>query len=176
MHPQRSTFTKSMFDEPKDQHSARPEENSTLTHRDKHALTNRHVSVKLRLKYFDPIMSPTLLFGLASLPLTSSHFKKIDVVQRRMIRAIVGWVAVDKFDWGDTMRRMNSKVEAALKTFLVCSWSNSVFKRSFWFAARVANSNTWPRFATLWDPLENWRGNFLFNAFPCPWSATEKMG
>ena len=70
-------------------------------HKHKHVLTNRHVSVKLRLKYFDAIISPTVLFGLASLPLTTFH-KRIDVVQRRMIRAIVGWVAVDKFEIGET--------------------------------------------------------------------------
>ena len=131
----------------------------------KHILTNRHVSVKLRLKYFDAIISPTVLFGLASLPLTASHFKRIDVVQRRMIRAIVGWVAVDKFDWRDTTRRMNSKVEAALKIFPVCSWLKSAFKRRFRFAAHVAGSNTWPGFATLWDPSENWRDNFYSMPF-----------
>ena len=31
-------------------------------------LTNRHVSLKLRLKYFDTMISPVVLFGLASLP------------------------------------------------------------------------------------------------------------
>ena len=67
-------------------------------HEHNHVLTHRHVSVTLRLNYSDAIISPTLLFGLASLHLTRSHFKKIDVAQRRMIRAIVGWVAVDKFD------------------------------------------------------------------------------
>ena len=34
-------------------------------HKHKHVLANRHVSVKLRLKYFDANISPTLLFGLA---------------------------------------------------------------------------------------------------------------
>ena len=73
-------------------------------HKHQHVLINRHVSVELRLKYVDAIMSPTPLFGLAYLPLTTSHLKRIDVVQRRMIRAIVGWVAVDNFDWRDTTR------------------------------------------------------------------------
>ena len=62
---------------------------------------------------------------------------------------------------------MNSKVEAALKIFPLCSWSNRVFKRRSRFAAHVVGSNTWPGFATLWDPLENWHGNFysiLFRA------------
>ena len=35
----------------------------------KHTLCNRHISVNLRVKLFDAVVTPTILFGLAALPL-----------------------------------------------------------------------------------------------------------
>ena len=37
---------------------------------------NRNISTKLRLKLFDAIVSPTLLFGLSILPVCQSHLEK----------------------------------------------------------------------------------------------------
>ena len=50
-------------------------------HGHKHVLTNRHVSVKLRLKIFNAIISPTTVW-LASLPLTTSDYKRIETFLR----------------------------------------------------------------------------------------------
>ena len=77
-------------------------------------LTNRHVSLKLRLKYFDAMISPVVSFGLASLPLIASQVQRVNVVQCRMLCAVVGWVAVDGNDWRGTMRGMNDKVRHIL--------------------------------------------------------------
>ena len=44
-------------------------------------LTNKSISVKLRLKLFDAAISPTILFGLCTLPVHETCLKKIDVVQ-----------------------------------------------------------------------------------------------
>ena len=54
--------------------------------------SNRKISVKLRLKLFDAIVSPTLLFGLSILPICQSHLEKIDVAQNKMLRKMIGWV------------------------------------------------------------------------------------
>ena len=129
-------------------------------HTHKEILTNIHVSLKLRLKYFDAIISPAALFGLASLPLVASQIQRLNVVQRRMLRAVVGWVAVDGNDWQGTMRRMNCKVNFALEKFPVCTWSDSFFKRKFRFAAHVACSKNWCKFPALWDPSDDWQSNF----------------
>ena len=57
-------------------------------------LTNRHVSIKLRLKLFDAIVTPTVLYGLHTLSLTQQQLQKLDIVLRRMLRSIVGWIRV----------------------------------------------------------------------------------
>ena len=49
-------------------------------HKHRETLINKHVFWKLRLKYFNAMISPTILFGLSSLPLTKLHFQKLNVV------------------------------------------------------------------------------------------------
>ena len=53
-------------------------------------LLNRHVSVKLRLTFFDSIISPAILFGLATGPLSATQLFQLDIVRRRMLRSMVG--------------------------------------------------------------------------------------
>ena len=65
------------------------------------------------------MISPVVLFGFASLPLITSQVQRVNVVQRWVLRAVVGWVAVDGNDWGGTMRRMNDKVKNVYDFFLL---------------------------------------------------------
>ena len=54
-------------------------------HKYKHILLlNKHVSLVLWLKLFDAVVSPAMLFLLATLPLTRGCLQKLSVVQRRM--------------------------------------------------------------------------------------------
>ena len=62
-------------------------------------LINKHVSVKLRLKLFDAVVTPTILYGLHKLPLTHFQLQKLDALQRQMLRSIVGWVRVGHEPW-----------------------------------------------------------------------------
>ena len=63
-------------------------------HQHKLILLNKHVCLRLRLKLFHATVFPTAMFGLSSLALTQKHLHKLDVVQRRMLRSIVGWVRI----------------------------------------------------------------------------------
>ena len=68
----------------------------------------KHISLVLRLKLFDAMVSPAMLFGLANLPLTKGCLQKLGVVQTRMLRSIVGWVRIhDDLTWRDIMVQMN---------------------------------------------------------------------
>ena len=68
-------------------------------HQHKFILLNKHVSLRLRLKLFHATAFPTAMFGLSSLALTQEHLHKLDVVQRRMLRSIVGWVRIPDEPW-----------------------------------------------------------------------------
>ena len=76
-------------------------------HKYKHVIVNKHVSLKLRLKLLDSVGSQTAIFGLAVLPLTKIQILKLDVVQQKMLRSIVGMVRTDN----ETMARHHAKNE-----------------------------------------------------------------
>ena len=40
-------------------------------HRHRRVLVNKHVSIKLRMKFFDAVVTPTMLFGIHTLALTA---------------------------------------------------------------------------------------------------------
>ena len=82
--------------------------------RHRKVLTNKHVSIKLRLKLFDAVVTPTILYGLHTLPLTHFQLQKLDALQRRMLRSIVGWVRAEGEPWRMTMHRMKLRVNAHL--------------------------------------------------------------
>ena len=56
-------------------------------HRD--TLCNKNISIKLRLKLFDSVVSPTILFGLAILPLSKVSITEIMTGQKKMMQKIV---------------------------------------------------------------------------------------
>ena len=91
-------------------------------------LGNRKVLIKLRLKLFGEIVSPSLLFGLSVLPLCQSHLEKINIVQRKMLRKIVGWVRCATDNWETTMRIMSHRLKRALDDYPITSWSDRVLQ------------------------------------------------
>ena len=100
-------------------------------HKLRHALTNRHVALSARMRLFSSVITPTLLFGLRTCPCTATQLNQIDVVQRKMLRLIVGWVRYDGEPWADTMRRMNNRVQSALNVLPVRDWSQLVLSQKF---------------------------------------------
>ena len=146
-------------------------------HKHGHVLTNKHVALKLRLKFFDSVLSPTVLFGLATLPLSKSQLQRLDVTQRKMLRTIVGWVAVDSTDWKTTMQRMNEKLDAALRLYPISLWSDAVFRKQFRLSARVCRHlERWPAAATFLESSWQCRRIFYKPTFSKTWTPTSAMG
>ena len=104
----------------------------------KHAgtLCNRNISIKLRLKLFDAVVTPTILFGLSVLPLSQVSLQKIKAAQRKMLRKIVGWVRLATETWEETMRRRcieevpsNAMEKETCKIFMaICVANKSIIK------------------------------------------------
>ena len=56
----------------------------------KEELTDKGIPVKLRLKLFHTVVSPTVLYGCSSWVLTARRDHKLKTTQMRMIRCIIG--------------------------------------------------------------------------------------
>ena len=124
-------------------------------HKDKHVILTKHASLKLRLKLFDSVVSTTAIFGLAVLPLTKIQIHKLDFVQQKMLRSIVGWVRTDSEHWQDTMRRMNGRLDFAMTLFRARRWSD---RFSILAIHLTQQMQAWP--AALWHPTAGWNQNF----------------
>ena len=86
-------------------------------------LQNRNISIKLRLRLFDAVVTPSVLYSLATTPSTQSQLGKLDALQRKMSRRIVGWVRFDEESWQTTGHRMKQRLEAALAQHPITDWS-----------------------------------------------------
>ena len=101
-------------------------------HKYKHILLNKHISLVLRLKIFDAVVSPAMLVGLATLPLTKVCLQKLGVVQRRMLRSIFGWVRIhDDQNWRDILAHMNHRMAVANILFSMADWEDRLFGSNF---------------------------------------------
>ena len=87
----------------------------------KHAdtLLDPQVHIRQRLKLFQSVVTPTVLYGLSATALSAQQLEKLDTTQRKMVRNMVGWTRVPSEEWSDTMRRMRRKVDTALAIFPV---------------------------------------------------------
>ena len=109
---------------------------------------------------------PLSFFGLSSLHLTKFNFQKLNVVQRKMLRSIVGWVVVNEDDWRDTMKCMNDRLQSAMSLHPISPWSVSLFRRQFRYSWQLANNpQEWPAYSTIWNPCNNWSNKFSFSPF-----------
>ena len=123
-------------------------------------LTNKHVSLKLRLKFFNAVVTPAMVFSLHTLALTKVQLENINVLQRKMLQSIVGWVRVNGEDWSETMRRMNHRLSVALELFPLPPWTEQLAKRQFQFAAKVASEQSWSSVVGHWTCTAGWQANF----------------
>ena len=117
-------------------------------------LCNRNVAIHLRLKLFDMVVTPTLLFGLAVLPLSNISLQKIEVLQRKMLRKLVGWVRLKDEPWEDTMRRMKHRVDHALSKYPIKMWKErlAIYLWNFVLRVKAAPATSWMSQSSNWEP------------------------
>ena len=119
-------------------------------------LCNKNISIKLRMRLFESTVSPSLLFGLAILPLHASSMEKLNIVQRKMVRKIVGWVRLPEEPWENTMRRMGTRVNRVVGQSKMREWSTRLLDTQWKFVGRLKMlpTTSWPSRAAFWQPLE----------------------
>ena len=126
-----------------------------LFHRHRRVLVDKHVSIKLRMKFFDAVVTPTILFGLHTLALTGVQLS----IQKRMLRSMVRWIRIQDESWHDTMSRMKSRVAKVLHQHPIEAWTRRLARCHHSFAVRVAQTNGWVTRVVTWNPESNWQDN-----------------
>ena len=88
-------------------------------------LLNRKIDLKLRLRLFHSCVSPSVLYSLATTPLTSAQVEKLNATQRIMLRKIVGWVRWDEESWHEIGHRMKKRLERAMELYPMETWGEA---------------------------------------------------
>jgi len=67
------------------------------------ALCDRRLPVKMRMKFFDTIITPSVLYACGAWVMTAERSSRLQSTQRRMLRSMLGWKWVresdDEDDW-----------------------------------------------------------------------------
>ena len=119
-------------------------------------LLNKNVSIKLRLKLFDSVVTPSLLFGLHVLPISKISMDKIMVCQRKMLRKIVGWTRHPQDSWETVMRAMKIKIQNAMTRYYVRPWDQCIQEKKISHLDRliVMHDVRWEKLSMQWEPTK----------------------
>ena len=114
-------------------------------HKHRHVLTNKHVALKLRLKFFDSALSPTVLFGLATIGRSPTENAPNNCR-----------VGGGGFNWLENNTAANEwKTGHTLRLYPISLWGDAIFRTQFRLSARVCRHlERWPAAATFWNPPE----------------------
>ena len=118
----------------------------------KHVFEDKHLSMQLRLKLFDSVITSTLVYSLETCPLTESMCTRLDGVQRKMLRRMVGWIIQPEDTWETGGRRMKHRLEYHLEKFGMKDWSMVVSNRKKKINALVDDWPSWMQYAIYWHP------------------------
>ena len=94
-------------------------------------ILNHHVSLRKRVRIFDISVPPTVLFFFATASSLQSHLRGLDVLQRKMMRRIIGWRRIFHESAHATMQRMNERLRRANHLYYCEPWSMK-FARGQW--------------------------------------------
>ena len=84
------------------------------------------MSLNLRLKLFQSIISPTVCYSLDTSPLTDALKSRLDVTYRVMLRRMIGWVSSTGDTWEEQGRKMKNRLDRALAGYPIADWSIAI--------------------------------------------------
>ena len=87
------------------------------------------------------MITPRALFAVAVLPLSKSQLESFCVLQRKMIRRIIGWRRIADEAWRDTMIRMDGRMSLAMDIFPIQSWKECIHRARWRLACHIAQTS-----------------------------------
>ena len=127
-----------------------------------HIFEDKHVPVRLRLKLFDAAITSTVLYSLENCPMTEKIQSRLNVVQRTMIRRLIGWVSHTDESWEVIGHRMKMRLQFSLQQYPIGDWSESILKRKEKTLSKMNELPFWTRSSLNWDVVECSGTNFHF--------------
>ena len=104
-------------------------------------LTDRHVSLATRLRYFDTIITPVACFAAGHRTILKKDLNKIDVTFRKLLRSVVGPPAATDWSrpWHEILHEWNARVVQFVEQYSVKPWSVRCLEMHWKLAHYAAN-------------------------------------
>ena len=131
----------------------------------KDELTGKQYALKQRLRLFEAVVSPTILYGCETWGLTKRDEQFLRCTQRKMLRTIFGakrrivsgqegTEAPELEPWVDWIKRATHAVENEMSKMNMKNWIQHVRFRKWNYFGRVLaqDMSRWTRIALVWNP------------------------
>ena len=114
---------------------------SRAFHANRWILTDRHVSLATRLRYFDTVITPVVCFAAGHRAIFKHDLNKVDVVFRKLLRSVVGPPAATDWSrpWHEILHDWNARVAQFVQQYSVKCWSVRCVEMHWNLAQYAAN-------------------------------------
>ena len=118
-------------------------------------LCNRRLLLRKRLRLFDAVVTPTILYGCAAWTLKQHDYQKLQTTRRRMLRWMLGCRRYPDEDWLEHRIRATHLCETLASKQGLKDWGQSQRAVKWKFAGRVArcSDGRWSRRLLEWSPI-----------------------
>jgi hypothetical protein len=122
--------------------------------KNKAALCNRSCSLRSRLRAFDAIVTPTVLYGASSWAMTTKMEQLLCSTRRRMLRYIVGVRRKQDETWVEYIKRATHTSMSFATTCGVQSWIEIQRRKKWRIAGKAArcSEDRWCKRILNWQP------------------------
>ena len=86
--------------------------------------------------------------------------EKLNVVQRTMLRKMVGWVCTSEDTWEERGHKMKTRMSSCLSRYPMNEWSEDVHSRKLKCLSSIETLPFWTRSILNWDPVACASANF----------------
>ena len=123
-------------------------------HKNKHVLSNRNCSLGRRLKAFDALITPKVLYGCASWTMWADSERRLRSARRSMLRKMIAVGRRHDEPWVEYIQRATHRCERLAKEHRLQEWVNLQRHRKWDFAGKCARlpHDRWSKRVLSWVP------------------------
>ena len=124
-------------------------------------LTDKKVPIKLRIRLYNAVVTPTILYGCSSWVLTDAKETRLQATQMKILRSILGKQRKvdrepsDKETWVSWVKRATNEAREKMKECKISEWAKIVAERQEKWKVRLESQDPrkWTNQTYDWLPV-----------------------